>query len=119
MHLLLLFALTAVAPGADRSPSMCRGDAIVKRVSWENPGKLSVAQQATLTDVVMGRCFNRDESSELGEAVFDQLRKFGYERPYVQDPIVRVLDRIARPLPVAVTIDFVLEPSRQSSRKPK
>lgn len=107
MHSLLLIALLSVATGT--SPACNDGDSIVKKVSFENPVGLTSGQKARLNELLMARCFYQADGSALSEVVYRQLLRFGYKHAYVQDPIIRVLDRSVRPLPVSVTIDFVLK----------
>ena len=116
----LLFALLFVggdAPVAIHTPPGCQGDSIVEKVSFENPAGLTFEQKASLNELLMARCFYRADGSSLSEAVYRQLRRLGYKSAYVQDPIVRVLDRSVHPLPVSVTIDFVLTTSDRAGRK--
>ena len=115
MHAILLFALLSAATGT--SPACTGGDSIVKNVSFENPVGLTLEQKAKLNELLMARCFYRADGSSLSEAVYRQLLRFGYKGAYVQDPIVRVLDRSVLPLPVSVTIDFVLTSPDRTGRK--
>jgi hypothetical protein len=95
MQLVVLFALLAFGrEGASASSSTnCDGDSIVKKVSFENPAGMSSLQQEKLRQLLMKRCFDRANASLLGEAVYKQLREFGYKTAAVDDPIVRVLDK--------------------------
>ena len=103
---MLLFALLSAATGPSQ---ICDGgDSIVKKVSFENAGGLTSEQKSTLSHLLMGRCFYHADGSLLGEAVYRQLRRFGYRNVFVEDPIIRVLDRSVRPSPVSITVDFVL-----------
>lgn len=116
----LLFVLLFVsgdAAVATHTPPGCQGDSIVKKVSFENPVGLTSEQKASLNELLMARCFYRADGSSLSEAVYRELRRFGYKGAYVQDPIVRVLDRSVHPLPVSVTIDFVLTSPNRAGQK--
>jgi len=115
MHAILLFALLSVAPG---TPPLCHdSDSVVKKVSFENTVGLTPAEKSTLNRLLLARSFCQADGSPLSEAVYQQLCRFGYKHAYVQDPIVRVLDRNVRPVPVSVTIDFVLTWPDRTTRK--
>ena len=116
----LLFVLLFVsgdAPVATHTPPGCQGDSVVKKVSFENTEGLSSTQLTKLNKLLMRRCFYQADGDTLTEAVYHQLRAFGYRNVYVQDAIVRVLDRSLQPSPVSVTIDFVLTNPDGTKRK--
>ena len=120
MQLVVLFALLALrGKGVNAAaPNLCDGDSVVKKVSFENPVGLSSAQEEKLNRLLMNRCFDRTEPDLLSEAVYKQLREFGYKTAAVDDPIVRVLDKNLFPAPVSVTIDFALvNPNRSKGNK--
>ena len=107
MATFLLVTLLGFTAGAS---SACHdGDSIVRRVSFEHTAGLSSVQRSTLNSLLMNQCFYREHGDKLSEAVYRQLRKYGYTKAYVQDPIVRVLNRDGNPSAVSVTIDFVLD----------
>jgi hypothetical protein len=103
---IVLFSVFATA----QSPQSC--DSVIKKIAFENTSGLSKGQQAELSKLLMGRCFQREHPGVLSEAIYEQLRKWGYKRPTVYDPDkgadIRVLDSNVHPSPVAVTIDFRL-----------
>jgi hypothetical protein len=93
---------------ARTSESPCIADAVVSKVSFEYTTGLSPKRQTSLTNLLLGRCFDRRDDVKLSEAVYNQLRAWGYRRATVYDPLVRVLDSKSHPSPVAITIDFRL-----------
>jgi hypothetical protein len=93
---------------ARASDAPCHADAVVSKVSFENTGGLSPNQQMSLRKLLLGRCFYRRDDVKLSEAVYNQLRGWGYRRATVYDPLVRVLDQKSHPSPVAVVIDLRL-----------
>jgi len=107
MHVVLLFTLMSL--GAGSSPACSNADSVVKTVSFENTAGLTLQQKSTLNKLVMDRHFCQADADILSEAVYRQLRKYGYSKAFVQDPIVRVLDRRVHPSPVSVTINFALD----------
>lgn len=116
----LFFALLFIggdAPIATHAPPGCQGDSVVKNVSFEDTSGLSSAQIAKLNKLLTGRCFYSTDGGTLSEAVYHQLRAFGHPDVYVQDAIVRVLDRSRQPSPVSVIIDFVLVNPDGTKRK--
>lgn len=114
MATFLLAALLGFTMGAS---SACHdGDAIVKSVSFEDTDGLTSVQKSTLNSLLMNQCFYRGHGDKLSEAVYRQLREYGYTKAYVQDPVVRALNRSSNPSPVSVTIDFVLD-SQAGARK--
>ncbi len=104
-----LIVLLSVVGNAQTSPSC---DSVVENVAFESAKGLSVERQASLKKLLIGRCFQRNNPSDLSEAVYKQLRAWGYKQPTVYDPDkghdIRVLDESVKPSPVAVTIDFRL-----------
>ena len=115
MKAVLLFTLLSLATG---SFAACRdGDSIVKKVSFESTAGLTTEQKSTLNKLLMDRCFYQADGDKLSEAVYRHLCSFGYKHAFVQDPIVRVLDRRVRPFPVSVTVDFVLTSPNETTRK--
>jgi hypothetical protein len=116
----LLFALVFVGGGvpvAAHTAPGCPGDSVVRKVSFENTSGLPSTQIAKLNKLLMGRCFSQADGGTLSEAVYHQLRAFGYRKVFVQDAIIRVLDRNLQPSPVSVTIDFVLTNPDGTKRK--
>jgi len=107
MATLLLVTLLGFATGG--SPACDDGDSIVRRVSLEDTAGLTSVQKSTLNSLLTNQCFYREHGDKLSEAVYRQLSKWGYTKAYVQDPIVRVLNRSSNPSSVSVTIDFVLD----------
>lgn len=105
----VLLAFSSEMPAAQSSQ---RCDSVVKKVSFENPAGLTGRQRASLTKLLVGRCFQREDPSVLSQAVYDQLRRWGYKQATVIDPDkagdIRVLDANRHPSPVAVTLDFRL-----------
>ena len=116
MVTLLLVTLLGFATGG--SPACHDGDSIVRRVSLEDTVGLTSAQKSTLHSLWIDQCFYREHGDKLGEAVYRQLRKWGYTKAYVQDPIIRVLNRSSNPSSVSVTIDFVLDYRPPNVSKP-
>jgi len=115
MKTVLLFTLLSLATG---SFAACTdGDSIVKKVSFENTAGLTSDQKSTLNKLLMDRCFYQADGDELSEVIYRQLHRYGYNKTYVQAPIVRVLNRSIRPSPVSVTIDFVLDYQDRIRRK--
>lgn len=107
--------LLAFSSGMAAAQSSQTCDSVVKKVSFEHPNGLNSRQRASLTKLLVGRCFQREDPSVLSQAVYDQLRKWGYKQATVIDPDkagdIRVLDVNIHPSPVAVTIDFRLSGS--------
>ena len=112
--LLALLMLTVFAAnGGAESSSPC--DSVVRKVSLESTTGLTTEHQVSLRNLLMGRCFQREHGDVLSEAVYNQLRGWGYEKSIVYDPsALRILDDRIRPSPVAVTIDFCLDGSDRS-----
>jgi hypothetical protein len=108
----LLIAALSVAATA-QSSSTC--DYVIRKVSFENTTGLTASQRTRLAKLLVGNCFQIENPGVLSEAVFHQLRSWGYNHAEVIDPDkghdIRILDETARPTPVAVTIDFRLDAS--------
>jgi hypothetical protein len=102
-----LFVLLSVAATAQGSPTC---DSVVKKVAFENTTGLTTKQVSSISKLLVGRCFKREHPQVLSEAIYRQLREWGYKQPTVIDPDkgrdIRVLNATAIPSPVAVTIDF-------------
>jgi hypothetical protein len=115
MKTVLLFTLLSLATG---SFAACPDeDSIVKKVSFENTAGLTSEQKSTLNKLLMDRCFYQADGDQLSDAVYRQLHSYGYDKAYVQNPIVRVLNRSIHPSPVSVAIDFVLDYQNGTRRK--
>ena len=103
----MLFVLLSVGASAQIAPSC---DSIVKKVTFENTNGLNPEQTTRLSKLLMGRCFQREHPEVLSEAVYRQLRAWGFKQPTVYDPdhghAIQVLDDTVTPKPVAVAIDF-------------
>lgn len=109
---LLILVATSAFTQHKSSQAVCpsQKEFIVRTVYFEQI-HLSKQEQATITQRLVGHCFNRTDMSDISATVFTSFRNFGYPRARVDDPIVRVLDETRSPKPVALTID-VLEGNR-------
>jgi hypothetical protein len=115
MKAIFLFTLLSLATG---SFAACTdGDSIVKKVSFESTAGLTSDEKSTLNKLLMDRCFYQADGDTLSEVIYRQLIRYGYTTAYVQDPIVRVLNRSSHPSPVSVAIDFVLDYQNGTRRK--
>jgi hypothetical protein len=108
--LVVLLVTLASTTATAQSSSNC--DSVVKKVSFEDTTGLTPEQRTNLSKLLLGRCFRREDPVVLSEALYHQLRRWGYKHAEVIDPDkghdIRILDESVHPSPVAVTIDFRL-----------
>ena len=110
----VMIAVFVPGAGAQSSPTC---DSVVTKVSLENTAGLTSERQASLKRLLIGRCFQREHGDVLGEAVYKQLRRWGYKQPTVYDPAsILILNGGVHPSPVAVAIDFHLTGSDQLTK---
>ena len=80
---------------------------VIKKVWFESASGLTSEQLQKLHNLVEGRCYDPAEPSSISNAVFDQLRQWGYRKAKVYDPDkFRVVDQSVHPSLIALVVDF-------------
>jgi hypothetical protein len=101
-----LFAFVLIAPVLAQTPPC---NAVVREVSLENTKGITSKQVTTLKQLLVGKCFRRENGQELTALVYKQLRNWGYTHATVHDPRrIVVLDHAVQPSPVSIAFDFDL-----------